>query len=400
MEEYLGWERPAWYSDKKVEILQYDYKETNRDDEYSDILKREYNFNSSPYDKIIQEEALACRQNVALFNLSSIRKFYICGPEAQKAADYLFTADTNRNSNEIIYTLMLNRDGGIEADCTVTLLEPGSSGIVDPIFKDRAFYILTNDSTGFQTWAHMSKVIEEKGFDVTLHDVTEQIGVLSVQGPNSRSVVERLIEDEISDESFKYSTTRLAKVKGETVRLLRYSMVGELGFELHIPKSSCHLVYTNLVNCGVPYNMKHAGHRALSSLTCEKGNLVWGLDIRTDDNPVEVGLESICRESGEYLGKLVIDRLRTTGIKKQFVRLHLDSSIPLWGLEVIYRDNQLVGYLRRGETEYSCKSAIGHGYIKHPDGGSITKEFLENGNFELEVKGKRYAVEPKLLTLA
>ncbi|XP_017887261.1 sarcosine dehydrogenase, mitochondrial [Ceratina calcarata] len=398
MEDCQGWERPAWFSNKKVEILPYAYNETNRDDKYREIVEKECTFNLSPYDQIIREEALACRKSVALFNVSSIGKFYLCGPEAQKAADHLFTASTNCNSNETIYTLMLNRSGGIEADCTVTILEPGSSGIVDPIFKDKAFYILTNDSSYYQTWAHMSKVIEEKGFDVTLHDVTEQIGVLSVQGPNSRNLVERLIEHEISDETFKYATTRLAKVKGEIVRLIRYSTVGELGFELHIPKSSCRLVYTNLIECGKPYNMKHAGHRALSSLSCEKGNLIWGLDIRTDDNPVEVGLESICRESGEYLGKAVIDRLRTAGIKKKFVRLHVDSSIPLWGLEVIYRDNHLVGYLRRGEKGYSCEKAIGHGYIKHPDGGDITKEFLENGNYELEVNGKRYAVDLQLLT--
>lgn len=80
-----------------------------------------------------------------------------------------------------------------------------------------------------------------------------------------------MIEDEISDESFKYSTTKLVKIKNETIRLIRLSFVGELGFELHIPKSFCRIVYKTLINCGKSYNIKHAGYRALHSLSCEKG---------------------------------------------------------------------------------------------------------------------------------
>lgn len=84
---------------------------------------------------------MACRTNVVLFNMSYLGKFYLCGPDVQKAADYLFTSNTKRDINRIIYTCMLNHKGGIEGDCTVTSVEPGSSGIVDPIFKDKAFYI-------------------------------------------------------------------------------------------------------------------------------------------------------------------------------------------------------------------------------------------------------------------
>lgn len=38
-----------------------------------------------------------------------------------------------------------------------------------------------------------------------------------------------------------------------------------------------------------------------------------------------------------------------------------DSNVPLWGLEAIYRNNRLVGYLRRTERGYSCEKTIGHG---------------------------------------
>ena len=55
--------------------------------------------------------------------------------------DYIFTSQVNREINRTVYTCMLNKRGGVEGDCTVTGLESGSGGVVDPIFKGKAFYI-------------------------------------------------------------------------------------------------------------------------------------------------------------------------------------------------------------------------------------------------------------------
>lgn len=224
--------------------------------------------------------------------------------------------------------------------------------------------------SAYHAWTHMNKVIKERGYNVSLYDVTEQVGILSVQGPNryrivtilfhinfyveinmsiySQNVMETLIKNEIPDKSFKYSTAKLVKIKNEMIHLIKLSFVDELGFELHIPKSSCQLVYKTLIESGKFYDMKHAGYRAFCSLSCEKGMrlsfiilrmhvinmvtvisgyLLWGSDLRTDDNPIEAGLEFTCRSTGEYLGKKVVDRLRKDGIKKKLVRVYLDRHV-------------------------------------------------------------------------
>ncbi|XP_043254567.1 sarcosine dehydrogenase, mitochondrial isoform X1 [Colletes gigas] len=396
MEERQGWERPGWfYRNKKLKVMPYDYGgyceiPRNENDEYRAILEKEYSFQLSSYDNIIREEALACRKNAALFNMSYLGKFYLCGPEAQKTADYLFTANTNCEFNKTVYTCMLNNAGGVEMDCTVTILEPGSSGIVNPIFKEKAFYIVSSGISAYHTWVHMNEVIERNGFDVSLHDVTEQIGLLSVQGPNSRKIIETLIDDELLNEDFKLSTTKLVKIKGEVVRLIRLSFVGELGFELHIPKSSCQIVYRALMECGKSYDMRLAGYRALYSLSCEKGYHLWGSDLRPDDNPVEAGLAFSCRSIGQYLGKLAVDQLQQNGIKRRLVHIHMNDTVPIWGMEAIYRDNSFVGYLRRAEQGYSYGNTIGIGYIEHPNGENVTKEFLQTGSYEIEVMGERH----------
>ena len=93
----------------------------------------------------IGEEALACRKNAALFDVSSLGKFYLCGAESQAAADNLFTANTSSEANRSVYTCVLNKRGGIEGDCTVTKIDPGSGGVADPIFQRKAFYIGKQD---------------------------------------------------------------------------------------------------------------------------------------------------------------------------------------------------------------------------------------------------------------
>lgn len=116
-------------------------------------------------------------------------KFYLSGPDAQAAADWLFTADTRTPVGEIVYTCLLNGKGNVEADVLVTAVETGSSGLIDPILKGRGFYIIAGGAVASQTQAHIRHVIQQKGFKVNVDDVTTSVGVLSVQGPKRSFII-------------------------------------------------------------------------------------------------------------------------------------------------------------------------------------------------------------------
>lgn len=83
----------------------------------------------------IREEALAARNNVALFDLTCYTKMYLTGPDAEEAADWLFTANVDKEPGSIIYTCSLNSMGGVETDCTVIPLGEGVGTLVGPILK-------------------------------------------------------------------------------------------------------------------------------------------------------------------------------------------------------------------------------------------------------------------------
>lgn len=395
-EERQGWERPGWFSPKgPAPVPQYDWYGSygtprNSDVRYENMLKADHTFGFSKSHQIIGEECLACREHVALFDMSHLGKLYMCGPDAQKAADWLFTANTRHPIGRTVYTCLLNTKAGVEADVTISAIETGTGGLADPIFKGRGLYIVTNGLSAYHTWAHIHCILSEENFKVGLTDLSEKIGVLSVQGPKSRDVLQPLVNVSLSDEEFPYSTTQLVQVAGHLCRAVRFSLVGELGWELHIPWDSCSAVYKAIWEHGKKYGLRHAGYRALHSLSSEKGYRLWNADLRTDDNPLEAGMDFICRDDGDYVGKDALDLIKQKGLKKKLAFFQLQEQIPIWGLEAIWRDDQVVGYLRRGEYGYAVGASIGHGYVKHPEGRRVTSEFLQSGRYQVEVMGNRY----------
>lgn len=68
-------------------------------------------------------------------------------------------------------------------------------------------------------------------------------------------------------------TSKLSTVAGHVIRMIRTSFAGELGWQLHIPTHACEAVYNAVTEEGLKYGLRHAGYRALYSLSCEKGKV-------------------------------------------------------------------------------------------------------------------------------
>lgn len=125
---------------------------------------------------------------------------------------------------------------------------------------------------------------------------------------------------------------------------------------------------------------------------------MWNFDLRMDDTPLEAGLAFVCRSDGHnYKGRPAIERLRVSGAAKRLVVLDMQQNIPLWGLEGVYRDGQPVGHVRRAETAYACgDTMLGRAYVRRPDGGKVTNDYLLSGAYEVEVMGQRHPAKVML----
>lgn len=55
---------------------------------------------------------------------------------------------------------------------------------------------------------------------------------------------------------------------------MRLSFVGEMGWELHVPREDCVKVYRAVMQAGARHGITNAGYRAIDSLSIEKGLLL------------------------------------------------------------------------------------------------------------------------------
>ncbi|XP_018560905.1 sarcosine dehydrogenase, mitochondrial [Anoplophora glabripennis] len=396
MESALSWERPAYFiKDRTAPVRGYDWGGNyghviNEDKRYEKELEGDCTFDFSKHHQLIKEEALATRNNVALFDLSSYTKMYLAGPDAEEAADWLFTADVGREPGSVVHTCSLNTRGGVEADVTVIPLEEGAGTLVGPILKGKGYYITAEAKAGYLIKSHFRKQLYRKNFKSLVTEMTGRIGILSIQGPKSGELLQSITEFPITDEKIPYGMSKLIKINGHTCRVMRVSYIGELGFEVHIPFPSCVPVYNKVIDAGRGFELKNAGFRAYDSLALEKGHHLINYDLRIDDNPVEAGLTRLCRKDGQYLGKQVVERAKQEGVKKHRVFFTLQDRVPLYGYETIWRDDETVGFLRRGDYGFSLDCSIGTGYVEHPNNKVVDSEFLKSGTYHIEVKNKKY----------
>ncbi|XP_060697670.1 sarcosine dehydrogenase, mitochondrial isoform X2 [Hemiscyllium ocellatum] len=404
-QERHGWERPGWFNPKgPAPLLNYDYygfygNKRHEDYRYSQLLHDDYTFDFPPHHQQIKSECGSCRNAVAVFDMSYFGKFYLLGPDAKKAVDWLFTADVSASSGKTVYTCMLNSHGGTESDLTVSRIESTPQGTeLTPAFQGDGYYLAVGGAVAQHNWSHINSVLQDQGLNCQLRDYSEELGMISVQGPQSRSVLQEVLDTDLSNEAFPFSTHQVVKAAGHTVRAMRLSFVGELGWELHVPRESCVAVHRAVMQSGAKFGIANAGYRAIDSLSIEKGYRHWHADLRCDDTPLEAGLAFTCKLKSNipFLGREVLEKQKAEGLCKRLLCFTIDEKVPMFGLEVIWRNGKIVGHIRRADFAFTLNKTIAYGYVRDPDGGVVTPDFVKSGEYSLERMGICYPAKVHL----
>ncbi|XP_032721473.1 sarcosine dehydrogenase, mitochondrial [Lontra canadensis] len=338
----------------------------------------------------IKKECLACRGAAAVFNMSYFGKFYLVGLDARKAADWLFSADVNRPPGSTVYTCMLNHRGGTESDLTVSRLAPSSqASALAPAFEGDGYYLAVGGAVAQHNWAHIRTVLQDQRFRCQLIDGSEDLGLISIQGPASRAILQEVLDADLSNEAFPFSTHKLVRAAGHLVRAMRLSFVGELGWELHVPRPACVPVYQAVMTTGAKHGLVNAGYRAIDSLSIEKGYRHWHADLRPDDSPLEAGLAFTCKlkSAVPFLGRAALEQQRAEGLRRRLLCLTVDEKVPMFGLEAIWRNGQVVGHIRRADFGFAIDKTIAYGYIRDPSGGPVSLDFVKSGEYAVERMG-------------
>lgn len=330
-------------------------------------------------------EHRAVRNDVALFDMSSMSNILVQGPDAERILNHLSGNNVAVPVGQCVYTQWMNQAGGVEADLTLTRI------------GDEQFLLVVAESFHRRVLAMLRRAIPQSAH-VYVTDVTSGYALLSVQGPRSRDLLSQVTTADLRNEAFPYFTAREIDLHYAVGWAFRMSFVGELGWELYVPSEFALGVYDRIVEAGAEFGLAHAGMETLESTRTEAGRKDYGLDMENSDSPLAAGLGFAIDfdKPGGFVGRdALLEERERRPLPSRLVQFLVEDPEPLlYGEEPIMHDGEAVGYLRSGAYGHTLGGAMGFGYVTHPDG--VTADFLNAGGFEIQVASERFPARASL----
>ena len=344
-----------------------------------------YSFGHPSWFDSVKREVLATQGAVSVTDQSCYTKIMVEGPDATSCLNRICANDVDVPIGKLIYTQWLNHKGGIEADVTITrLTETKYLAVSIAASQVRDYY-----------WLKKHIPDEARCF---IYDVTSGMALLSVQGPQSRALLERLSGADLSNDAFPFGTSKEIEIGYATVRATRVTYVGELGWELNIPTEMTQYVYDKLFEVGADFGIDDSGFFALQSMRSEKGYRGWGHDIGPEDTPFEAGLKFAVKmdKSGGFIGRDALARQLDLGpLVKRLVQFSIDEpGLLMHHEEPILLEGKIVGSIQSGNYGHRLGKSVGMGYIHHPEG--VTADLLVSCDFEVEIATRRVRAQAQL----
>jgi aminomethyltransferase len=298
------------------------------------------------------EEHAAVRQRVGLLDWSTTGEFEIQGHDALDVVQKLIVNDASKMPvNRVLYTSMLDEEGGIISDITVYRLGPEHYMLMTAWGSNAA-----DERPEYQLLLEHSK-----GENAYVHDASPGVGLLALQGPKSRTLLNELTKADLN--KLKYMWAMPAQVAGVRALISRTGYTGELGYEILIPAEHTHDFWGAVTEAGEKHGLALVGMVAAFSLRIEKGYIM-RFDFAGGRTPFEVGLGwTVKLDKGDFLGREALLRRKEAGFQDRLMALAIkDGYVPSGG-ETILKQGEQVGQTSSAAFGYTIGQALTLGYI-------------------------------------
>jgi len=303
----------------------------------------------------VAAECRAVRERVGVADISSFAKFDVRGPDAAAMLDTLLANKLPRRQGGIGLAHILTADGMIEGEVTVTRLADdhfylASAAVAELRDKD---FLVHGAGTGQQ---------------LQVDNVSDEFGILLVTGPNARALLSPLTDADLGNAAFPWMTAQEITVAGHSLRALRVSYVGELGWELHCPMAGMVALYNAVMAAGVDFGVGDFGAYAMNSLRMEKGYRGWGGELTNEVTPIEADMERfVAMGKGDFIGRDALSARHNEGPRTKLVYLTVSvTDGDCIGNEPVYHDGRLVGVTTSGGFGHAVDQSLAFAYVE-PD---------------------------------
>ena len=289
------------------------------------------------------QEYWACRERVAVMDLSALRKFEVLGPDAEALLQATLTRNIRRLARgQVVYSAMCTEAGGVVDDCTVLRLGDNNFRLIGGDPYDGVWLRTQADRLGLkQVW---------------IKDSSDQMHNIAVQGPASRDLLADLVwsppgQPALRDLGwFRFLIGRLGGPEGVPLLVSRTGYSGELGYELWVHPDDAETLWDRVWNAGAPHGLAPLGLDALELLRVESGLVAAGHEFDDQIDPFEAGIGftvPLKTKADDFVGREALIE-RKAHPQRALVGLRLDGNEVAEHGDCVHIGRSQVGVITSG----------------------------------------------------
>lgn len=301
---------------------------------------------------VVAHEVEAVRDRVGIMEVSGFNRYEITGDGVHEWLDTIMCSRVPRKQGRVGLTYFLNEDGHVKGEATLANLGP------DRVWYGSAAAAELHDMDWFT--GHLP----DDG-SITIESLVDTHSILVVAGPRSRDLLKVAFpEVDWSRDGFGWLSVREVTLAGHQAVAMAVSFSGELAWELHVPMEGLVACHAALTAAGEPFGLAHFGLHAVESMRIEKGYRHWKADLITEFNAMESGLERFVKMDKKFVGKHGLEAKITTGPRRLFVSLELDSDdAPAHPGDSIISGGEVVGTVTSASWGHRVNKNLAMGFV-------------------------------------
>jgi len=249
----------------------------------------------------VDREVKATRASVGVCDVTTLGKIDIQGKDAAAFLDRVYANTFGTLAvGKVRYGLMLREDGIVMDDGTTARM------------GEHHFVMTTTTANAVSVFRHMEfcRQCLWPDMDVHLISATEQWAQYAVAGPNSRKLLQNVVDKEhdISNEAFPFMACgEITVAGGIPARLFRISFSGELAYEIAVPTRYGDSMIKALMQAGEEYDVVPYGTEALGVMRIEKGHAA-GNELCGTTTAANLGLGMMVSKKKDCIGNVLSQR--------------------------------------------------------------------------------------------
>ena len=318
----------------------------------------------------IKAECRAVREAVGVTEIANFAKYEITGAGAEAWLLQVMT-NTMPKQGRLMLTPMLNHQGKIIGDFTVAKA------------AEHRYMMWGSSQAQVYHMRWFEQTLPKDG-SVKIEALGMKLIGLSIAGPNARALLQRLTDDDVSNEAFKFMDYREMEVATVKAQVNRVTYTGDLGYEIWVAPEYQRRLYESIQAAGADLGLKNFGMRALLCLRLEKNFGTWYREFRPIYGPFEAGLDRFIKlDKPDFIGRAAALKEKQDGPKRQRVFMVVDAlDADVMGDEPIWVDGKVAGWVTSGGFGHYVNQSLAQGYLP--------SELVKPGvQLEIEILGER-----------